>query len=211
MALKQTFIVFLLTIIVTLLQAQSDKVKYANGGIDPDILTENIFRKKLDVNVELGTYFSTSSGYGSGFGTYIAPELSYALTPKFRLTAGLRVFQTSTINEGTSSTLLYPFPYHGNAFGSLIYVKGNYLLTENLMVSGTAFKQVDPFRMNHQGVPGPSLDYQGIIMGLDYKIGENFFIHGEVEFSNGAGYRGMSPLNSGFNHSNPFMRNPFMR
>jgi hypothetical protein len=211
MVLKHTLIIFLLAITASLLKAQSEEVRYSNDGIDPDILTENIFRKKLDVNVEFGTYFSTSPGYGSGFGTYIAPQLSYILTPRLRVSTGLKVFQTNSFNEQLYSPFLHPFPYYGDAFGSLIYVRGDYLLTENLMISGTAFKQVEPFRMNQQMVPHPSLDYQGIIMGVDYKIGEHFYIHGEVEFSNGSGYRGMSPLNSGFNHANPFQRHPFMR
>ena len=84
-------------------------------------------------------------------------------------------------------------------------MRGDYRLSEKLTVSGTAYKQVDLFRLDHQNPSTRHFDYQGIIMGVNYQLGDNFFIHGEVEFSNG--YNRL--YNTPHFYQNQFRRDPF--
>jgi hypothetical protein len=76
-------------------------------------------------------------------------------------------------------------------------------LNERLKVSGTVYKHFDLFSNPDPNYMGFDNDYKGIIMGIDYKLGENAFIRGEIEISDG--YR---PY--GYPYSNPaFRADPF--
>ena len=180
--------------------AQEVETSIDSSRLSPEITPEFLNQKKLNVNVEFGSYFSTSKGLGSGFGTYVAPQLRYRFNPRFSLSTGIQVFQTQGIFGLENTPYYQPTPFTGQSYGSLLFVSGDYRLTDKLVVSGTAYKQVDLFRLNPSSQPSMNYDYHGIIMGVDYQLGEHFFIHGEVEFSNG--------YNS-FGGQSPFMHNQF--
>lgn len=160
-----------------------DSSGIVSSSLDQEEMDAYLNQKKLKFNLELGTSFGTGA-YGSYFGTYVAPSISYPLSSRFTITGGGYFAGLSPILQGENS------PVRNNPFGSMysrsyLFVKGAYRLTDNLVVSGLVYKEVDFFNANQQPVPGTNFENQGFIMGVDYKIGDNVFIRGSVEVSNG--------------------------
>ncbi len=176
--------------------------EYVTEEFDEEEIENYIEKKKLRFNAEVGTFFGTGFGSGSYFGTYVSPHLSYKVSPKFTLSAGARLETTfmNPFNESDYSGYGYPGYYSP---GSFVYVKGAYQLNDRLIVSGTVYKHFNLFSNPDPAYGGFENDYKGIIMGVDYKLGENVFIRGEIEISDG--YR---PY--GYPYSNPgFRADPF--
>lgn len=152
-------------------------------NIDPEEMDAYLNPKKLKFNLELGSSFGTGA-YGSYFGTYVAPSISYPVNSRFTISGGGYFAGISPIAQGENGTGT------NNPFGamytrSFLFVKGAYRLTDNLIISGAAYKEIDMFSTNRPPVPGSNYENHGFIMGVDYKIGDNVFIRGSVEVSNG--------------------------
>jgi len=153
--------------------------KYVAEGDDKEFDEEEmanyIEQKKLRFSAEVGTFFGTGFGNGSYFGTYVSPHLSYKVSPKFTLSGGMRL-ETSfmnTFNEPGYSGYGHPGYYYPGS------------LNDRLIVSGTVYKQFDLFSNPDPAYGSFDNDIKGIIMGVDYKLGENVFIRGEIEISDG--------------------------
>ncbi len=181
---------------------------YVAGDFDEEEIADYIQEKKLKLNFELGSFFGTSFGSGNYFGTYVAPHVSYPVSKKFTLSTGVRI--TSIIGgSGNESGFYSPYSYPGgNLSSSFVYVEGVYQVNSRLRVSGAAYKE---FNLTNSSSPIDNrynFDSKGFIMGVDYRIGENVFIHGSIEVSDGPAYNRMSPFSSpgrGFG-SSPFQR-----
>ena len=152
--------------------------------------------KKPAFSVQMGTVFGFSKVYGNSFGTFISPRLSYPMSKRFTLSSGMTFYRNTGnyINspfDGTTSPAAFS--------GSLLFVEGAYKLNENLTLTGAAFHDINLQKNNPSFKQNPAFEnesYKGVIMGAHYKLGENVFIEGSVEFSNGR---------------NPYLQSPFMR
>jgi hypothetical protein len=180
-------------------QPQDTAVSYSSD-FDPDEIMNYIQNKKMSLSVEVGTSFGTAPGYGSYFSTYLAPHLSYQLSPKFTLSGGLKLINYQGGFDYFGSDYLYrPTGNYVYRPVSLVYMEGAYRINDNLTFTGAAYHQIDTFK----NPAGFNNNLKGIIMGVDYKIGENAWIRGQVEFSNG--YRGFG----NYPGVNPWQRNYF--
>ncbi len=218
-----SFFIFPLILVsqITIDENTSKKLENSNNYVEQDFdenfdeeeIENYIKDKKLKLRMEVGTMFGTTFGSGDYFGTYISPHLSYRLSPKFSLSVGARInnYYGSLFNEPLYSSI-YGYP-SSNFTRSFIYVEGAYKLNDRLRVTGAVYKE---FNIFHEPSPMPygnDYDYEGIIMGVDYKIGENAFIRGQIEISNGRNPYSRYPFSDPFNNAspNPFdsRRNPF--
>lgn len=161
----------------------------------PDI-SSYLQKKKLSANIEFGTSFTSLRHGGSYFSTYVAPQLQYRLNNKLSLHGGFEMFNPMGEFGRNAERFADPFYGYGLHPRSLIYAGGSYQLTQNIVLSGTAFREIRPFYNQDFRSPVIDNDYKGVIMGVDYKVGENMFIRGQVEISNG-----MAPY-----HYHPFGR-----
>jgi hypothetical protein len=137
---------------------------------DTSVLTSKVpvlKAKRLDTGLDIGTSFSYSprNYYGPSF--YIAPNVTYKISRKFQIHAGL-IYEKSTFYP------LYQIQDQSNSVlpmtRTLLYTSGSYLLTPNLTVSGTVYKSFnnipkltnyqDPYQYNIEG-------YQ---LDIQYKI-----------------------------------------
>ena len=152
-------------------------------------------KHKLKFGMTFGSYFTSNFGGAYSYGTSISPRISYPVNHKFSLSFGAQI----NTSMGSSFASFYdPMSYPANRYlptQSLLYVEGAYQLNENLVIRGAAFKQVNVFKNDKQPNWLDNNNYQGVIMGLDYKVGKNVFIQGQIEISNG-------------NRSNPYMGIP---
>lgn len=144
---------------------------------------------RLSFSVDFGVGVGTgrfSSGYA-----YIAPFLGYRISPRFRLDAGAMYIQSL---NGMSSYGCFG-PCTRSAL--TLFVRGNYLMTERLMISGSVYKTFD---LNQQPLTDFNSNRQqfnnyGFSVGFDYKISEHMTIGAGVSVSDGS-YNPMVP--SGF-------------
>ncbi|RLD61297.1 MAG: hypothetical protein DRJ05_02955 [Bacteroidetes bacterium] len=185
-----------------------DTSSFFSKGFNPEQVEKAIKENPFKVNVEIGTSFGTNFGGGNYFGSYVAPEVSYQLAPRFTVSGGAML--TSGFPMGSSEPYYYGAPglLSGSVNRTFVYAKGAYQVSENLRITGAVYKEVNVFNSQLQNYPGANFDYEGVIMGVDYQIGKNMFIHGEVEFSNGANPSRFHPNQF---PSNGFAPSPFNR
>ncbi|MCD4665887.1 MAG: hypothetical protein K8R68_11510 [Bacteroidales bacterium] len=188
------------------IQQETDSTAYNISDFDAEEIENYIKEKKLKVKLEAGTFFGTNFGAGNNYGAYLAPHISYPISPKFSINAG-------AILSSTYGNLYYEpvyggahLGYPGNFNRTFIYVEGAYQLNEKVTLTGAVYKEINFLNNSKTTMSTNNYDYQGMIMGIDYKLGENVYIRGQVEFSNGANpYRNRSYFNPG----NSFSPSPF--
>ncbi|HNX07078.1 MAG TPA: hypothetical protein PKL96_05805 [Bacteroidales bacterium] len=162
--------------------------------------------KRLGVSMEMGAGISGSK-YGAGAYTYVSPFLSYKVTPKFRLDVGasyIQGFNNSGINE---------FYFGKNPAYLSVFARGNYLVSDKLMISGAVYKTFDLNQAQTTDLNSQkrSLNNYGIMVGAEYKVTENLIIGAQLNFSdrNPAYYPGsyynQNDVSPGFHHGmNPY-------
>ncbi len=164
------------------------------------------------VSVSLSTAFN-SYGYGlNGLSTSIMPKVSFPVSNKFAITAGIG-YSSIFMNNNSASVFNSAPTSYGHVF-----VSGDYLLTDKITLRGTAYKT---FRLgqpqtdisNDMGSPFYDFSSQGVIMDVEYKVNDKFRINVGFEYREqkypmyGPGFHpGMSSFgNNGsffdFNHS----------
>jgi len=110
---------------------------------------------------------------------------------KVNMELGTSTFGNPVYEPGFFSPYGYPA---ANFTRSFVYVEGIYQVNSRLTISGAAYKEFNLFNP-----PSPidnryNFDSKGFIMGVDYRIGDNIFIHGSIEVSDGPGYYRANPF-----------------
>jgi hypothetical protein len=182
--------------------------KYVSSDFDEKEIEHFLTEKKFNFTFGAGAVFGTGSA-GEYFGTYVSPEASYRLSPKFTISGGMTIYN--------SFGSPYSYPLSENSFGyptgnftqSFLYASGSYQVNNRLKLSGTVYKRINLFSDQNSYTGNTNNDYHGMIMGVDYKLGENVFIQGQIEISNDPYSRHSYPYSgfgSGFggNHFNSY-------
>lgn len=137
-------------------------------------------QRKLHTGFNMSSgYMVSSKGQGGPFMS-ISPYVSYPVTNRFYLNAG--------ISAGFGNIYL-PYYYTGEQSQMLpmtqmfIYASGNYIVNEKLTISGSAYKRiVDVKNPNGSLHPTTSLDYQGVSVGFNYQITKNISFGAQIHF-----------------------------
>jgi hypothetical protein len=162
--------------------------------LSPSVSPDQAAAKRTAYGLNAGTLFSTSSGYGSGISTYFSPHLSYSLSSRFCIDAGITLITTSFVNQrpyypGTSEA-----SYTGNLTSAFLYLHGRYRLSDKLLLSGTVYKEFGISGYSKGDYPFSKEHAQGLFMNADYKVTEHFHIQAGFGYSKG---------------QNPFYTDPF--
>lgn len=214
--MNRTLCIVLLIVATLFTKAQDQAVDTLPASAGPGSETGSILApKRLQTNVMIGTQFSTSSWFGSGLTTYIAPSLSYRISPRFSVRGGLVISNTSLFDyrpwfsaEGSPS-------YNANFTQAIIYLEGSYRVTDKLTISGAGFKQFTVTDNSNFYNPYSRNEPYGIYLNADYKIAEGVHIQAGFGYSKGySPYMGSplynpSPFSGGSFYSSPFYRDPF--
>ncbi len=168
--------------------------------------------KRLGVSMEMGVGISGSI-YGAGAYTYMSPFLSYRVSPKFRLDVGasyIQGFNNSGIND---------FYFGKNPAYLSVFARGNYLVSDKLMISGAVYKTFDLTQPQTSDLNSQkrSLNNYGIMVGAEYKVTENLTIGAQLNFSDrNTNYNPLHPqdnypggLQQGLNPYSPFGPNRY--
>ena len=138
--------------------------------------------------MQAGSGFAGNFKGNSSFSTYVSPALAYNVSPRFRLKTGVTVFQnfgdpyyagydyyySPVINPGTTTSL---------------FVQGDYILSNKLMLSGTLYKDFTNFNPNVSDPRLKNPESQGMILNLNYRPTSFFEIN--ASFGYGEGNRSM--------------------
>jgi hypothetical protein len=154
----------------------------------------NAPQNRINYRLNAGTMFGSGFG-GKGFSTYVAPEMSYWVSNRFRLSTGIMLMnsQFSYPSLGEAGTM------RGQRNSAIIYASGSYLVNDRLMVSGSAFTDMNGSnnRNNFQVNPYFASPTRGMSVNAEYKVTKNFSIGAGFSTSNGSYYS--SPFAPGMN------------
>ena len=149
---------------------------------------------KMHVNVMAGTQFWTAPGYGSGLGSYLMTGINWPAGKRFNIGGGIGVMNNTMIG-------IHQVPgesfVNGNYTNALVYVTGQYLLSQRITVTGTVFKEFSVLDNSREFQRFRNNTPQGAYLKVNYRI--NDFMQIEAGF----GYsRGINP------YYNTFMGSP---
>jgi hypothetical protein len=141
-------------------------------------------------SMSVGAGMSSWSG-NTSFGTYVSPSFAYNVSERFRLKAGV------TMMNNFGSTYYSPYDTYYNpatVTSSRIFVQGDYLVNNKLMLSGAVYKEVSPFnpRITDPNFYAP--DGEGFMFNLNYRPSKNVEINATFEYSRGNRAFGYSPF-----------------
>jgi hypothetical protein len=147
--------------------------------------TGNLRFKPGDIgaSVQLGTVFGSNFHGSSAFGTFISPSLAYNLTSRFRLKAGVTVFNNfgDNLYEGYG----YYSPVMSNGTTTNVFVQGDYLLSNKLTISGALYKDFSNFNAHITDPRLKSPESQGMILNLNYRPTSSVEINASFGYGNG--------------------------
>ena len=147
-------------------------------------------------SLQLGTGYSSNFHGGSSVNTFVSPSFAYNVSTRFRLKAGV------TISNNFGDPYLAGYDYYYSPVinpGTItsVFVTGDYLLGNKLMLSGTLYKDFSSFNTHITDPRYKIPESQGMILNLNYRPTQHFEINASFEYGNG--YRSM--------FQNPFYRN----
>jgi len=214
--MTKTFYIVALLITVLGVEAQDQVSDTIPQSVTIDAEGEQITPpKRLKTNVMIGTQFSGSSYYGTGLTTFISPSISYRVSPRFSVSGGLTVSNTSLFNyrpwyaaEGSS-------PFDANFSKALIYLEGTYRISERLSISGAGFKEFTITDNSPFYNPLSKNEPYGIYLNAQYKIAERAYFQVGFGYTSGySPYMGSpmydpSPFSGGTFSPSPFQQDPF--
>jgi hypothetical protein len=161
---------------------------------------------KLNVGVQIGSQFTTTSGYGSGLSTYLSPTLTYPVSKKFIIQGGISVVNTNYYGVRPLYSTSEQGSYSGNLTTATLWVSGQYQLNNHLTITGTAYKTFDVMNDKPGNYPYYRNNPQGAYLNIGYKV--NDFIHIDAAFGYSNGYNPYNSFNS-FYSNDPFGPSPF--
>jgi hypothetical protein len=140
----------------------------------------------MDIHLQAGTWFSTSSGYGNGWGTFISPEISYSLSPRFRVTGGVSIVNTSFSGYRPYYEFFSGPSYHGDVTSAYLFISGQYLVNDRLTITGSAFKKFNIYESPGLNDPFFKDEPYGASLNVQYRLGRNVYLEGGIGYTNGA-------------------------
>ena len=171
----------------------------------------HFFQKgKFDYGLNLGSEFTSASGFGSAFSTQVSPHFYYNVSKRFRIGGGITAANTGYINAKPLFGNESVHGSSGNFTTAGIFVSGQYLVNDRLTITGSAFKifpvSRDPLPYNPFNPVSPN-GAQGINFNVGYKVGKNMYIQAGFRYS-----EGLSPYNNsnGRYPADPFHQGSFV-
>jgi opacity protein-like surface antigen len=157
------------------------------------LVQETNLTNQVDANAPLlpakKVEYSLSTGTSFGMGTYssssyfIAPQMNYQISPKFKLNTGVVFVQsnlmlpnTSTLNLGQQSQM-----FEQKTSETLVFANGDYQVNNKLTITGSVVKNFNSPASSKMQENGWRNSFQMMSMGFQYKITSNMSIGAEFK------------------------------
>ena len=159
-----------------------DSTNESSIKVQPAKSPASIKTPRISYYMELGAGYFGSSNLFSGSYTSISPSLNYLASPKLKIEVG-GTFTTGNTSFSQNSILKLNPNLASQTNQFFVYTNGQYALTNKLMLTGSFYTTLNS---NKSPQINPYfLDYKGMDLGLDYKIGKNMSIGAQFRMSNG--------------------------
>jgi hypothetical protein len=163
-----------------------------------DSATGNLLFKPGDIGftMQVGTGFAGNFKGNSSFSTFVSPALAYNVSPRFRIKTGVTVFQ----NFGDPYYAGYDYynsPVIQSGTTTSLFIQGDYLLSNKVMLSGAFYKDFNAFNANISDPRLKTPESQGMILNLNYRPTSSFEINASFEYGNGSRSAFSSPFYPG--------------
>jgi hypothetical protein len=138
----------------------------------------------MGFSMQMGAFAGSYSHGNPFYGTFLSPSFAYNVSDRFRLKAGVTVTQGFGNGFYGGYENLYHSPNTGTTT-TAIFVQGDYLLSNKVMLSGAVYKEFSPFNAH---VTDPRLktpENQGMLLNLSYRPFSNFEINASFEYGQG--------------------------
>ena len=189
--MKRSIIIFILFISLSgigygQLYTGSLAYHFPNRGFMADSSGQILFKPgETHFGMEAGAGIGSNFSGNSLFSTWVAPSFSYNVSKHFRLNAGLSLnnYFGDLYYPGTLEN--YNSPVKNPVLGTSVFVSGDYLVNNKLMLTGVAYKTFFPANAN---ISDPRLKFpesQGVMMNVRYRPTEHFEINAGFEYGNG--------------------------
>jgi hypothetical protein len=153
----------------------------------------------IGFTMQVGTGFASNFNGKSSFNTYVSPALAYNVSSRFRMKAGVMVFNNFGDPYYAGSDYYYS-PVMNSGTTTSVYLQGDYLLSNKLMLSGAVYKDFSTLN-THPTDPGyKAPESQGMIFNVNYRPTQHVEINASFEYGNG----NRSMLHSPFYPGNTF-------
>lgn len=136
-------------------------------------------------NLMTGAVFSSGTGSGSLFNSYVAPSFSQNLGKKLTLSSGAIISNTTYSNLNLISQDGNFRPYSGNMTNFTVYAVGAYQVNDRLTVNGSAYKTINPAFNARLNADNLQMEAQGMSLGFGYKLSENVHLGAEIRMQQG--------------------------
>jgi hypothetical protein len=148
----------------------------------------------IGFTMEAGAMAGSDFRGHSRFGTYVSPALAYNVSSRFRVKAGVTIFQgfgdPYAGYEGVA-------PYSATSTTTGFFVQGDYLLSNKVTLSGAFYKYFSPVNFGDPSKKGP--EGESYLFNVNYRPTRNFEINATIEYGNGRGiYQGNPWRQPGF-------------
>ncbi len=159
-------------------------------------------REKMDINVGLSSSFVKSSS-NSAFISTINPQLAYNFSPKFILSGGLLITNTSMNGKFRLNSENIDAE-HINYIQNYAYMQAQYRLSESLKITAGIILGTSNQKFSEQSIFNTSSSFhtKGYFFNAEYKINEN--MHIGVEFQH---IESSNPYLINSNYYSPFYSN----
>ncbi|MCF8364275.1 MAG: hypothetical protein K9H16_00745 [Bacteroidales bacterium] len=144
--------------------------------------------KKVTVRMEMGTSFGIGGGSAGTYGVYLAPHISYKVSPKFRVNFGAILQNSNYLNFYSPYNPYYPEytqTFNSNITRTLLYAEGQYMVNPRLMVSTKVYKEIATFGEPQVNPRALDLNGGGAAVGFQYKINDSMQIGAEISYNKG--------------------------
>ena len=147
----------------------------------------------LGFTMQVGTGYAGNFKGNSSFSTYVSPALAYNVSSRFRIKAGVSVINTfgDPYYSGYDS---YYSPVMNPGTTTRVFVQGDYLVSNKIMISGAVYKDFNTFNQNVTDPRYKAPESQGMLLNFNYRPTPHFEFNASFGYGNG----NRSMLNSPF-------------
>ncbi len=142
--------------------------------------------KKLKFSISSGMIIG-SGGQAQSFSRYyLAPELYAQLTPRWRLRGGVMISNTAFKGYNIFSSEAYSSDqYSSPGYCMTVFAGGDYQVNDRLILTGMLLKDINPANQRELNAAYSNLNRQQWMIGLDYKVTDNFHVGAQILHSKG--------------------------
>jgi len=206
MIIKNKILIFLSVMLLSgNLTAQLDFNKYNVQGKDS---SESIPSLQTPKKVHFGLQMGTSIGsYGKTpvYRNFVAPTVSYDLTERFTLNAGVMTsFGNAFQLYSASFDGGFLYPCSGTIMQNMVFASGSYKMNEKLTLFGGTYYEVNRLSLNDDQSKEHNFDNKGVSFGFEYKLSKSSSIQFEIQQGTGNPYQRSSFGNQAFGRRSVF-------